>query len=50
MGDVSVHPAPLPRAWDGRIIAADLYQKIQALPRLQVQLLAYQDTGFPCRN
>lgn len=45
MGDVSVHPALLwcvPHAWDGRTCAADLYQKIQTLSRLQVQLLAHQ--------
>lgn len=42
-----MHPAPLwsvPHAWDGRTCAADLYQKIQALSSLQVQLLAHQDT------
>lgn len=54
MGDVSVHPAPLwsvPSAWGGKTFAVDLYKKVQALSRLQVQLLAHQDThGFPCRN
>lgn len=38
----------VPRAWHGRTFAADLYQKTQALSRLQVQLLAHQDAdGFP---